>query len=299
LRNVHATGSSFNSLRATVDQVIVSDNDIAVPLSQLEVGMQVQSTKIALQLDAIQKSILLGILLGDGSLHYAENNGSRTSCSLRWTHSTKQEDYLDWAIQALGGLVKRKTNHTTGYGSDAVVAQTIFHPDMMTFFEGFNKPAGIIPERVVEMINPLTLAYWYMDDGSLSHHESQQDRATLATYSLTPESHQIVKEGLRRIGIDVVIQPSKKGDSLRLNKESADLMFCMIAPYIPPSMQYKLPVKYRGNAGWVPKAEGGLVSAKKTVDILRKEMYSKRVQGYELKTTTGNFYSSSVLLQSR
>ena len=76
-----------------------------------------------------------------------------------------------------------------------------------------------------------------------------------STYSFSPESHTILQKGLEKYGITSEIQYSAKGTTIRLNSESADWFFSLIAPYIPPSMQYKLPEYYRGNTGWIPSSE--------------------------------------------
>jgi recombination protein RecA len=254
----------------------------------------------SLALTKVQKSILLGILLGDGTLKTAGAAGG--SKALKWVHSAKQEEYLNWTIQALGGLAKRTHDDVSGYGSVIHTAMTVFHPDIEKALGGFDKPSGKIPDWVANKLDPIAMAYWYMDDGSLTHKENQRDRVSFSTYSFSTNSHKILQAGLEKFGIDSVMQESAKGPTIRLNSESADLFFCLISPYVPPSMQYKLPEYYRGNTGWIPSSTFGYkkIIIDATIDSCEPFEVSRATLGreYILTTESGNFFSNGMLLSN-
>lgn len=287
-------GSTF-ALTASPDQLIGMNK---IPLSKYTLGDDTEAIFNSLDLTKVQRSILLGILLGDGSLQKLPSiSGTH---SLRWVHSSKQIDYLEWTIQALGGLAKRGSDGKSGYGSVIHQASTLFHPDISNVFSGFNKPNGTIPNWVVQQLDPIAIAFWYMDDGSLVHASGQRDRAHFSTYSFSKESHEVLVAALAKFGMDPTIQPSLKGPSIRLNSVDADLLFCLIAPYIPPSMQYKLPSYYRGNQGWIPKSkfEFKKIVVNGVIDNISPRILSATTSGreYVLETETGNYFAHGLLL---
>lgn len=299
-RTAYSKGSSFWSILATPEQKFFTKSRKLVSSKDIKLCEEIFGIANSLALTRVQKSIMLGILLGDGTLKKAKSIGG--SKSLKWTHSEKQLDYLDWSIQALGPICKRTEEHISGYGSKISSARTIFHPDIENALYGFDKPNGIVPEWVAEAMNPIVLAFWYMDDGSLAHHTKQQCRATFSTNSFDSRSHKILLDGLSRNGIKGVLQESAKGPSIRLNADDADMLFCLIAPYIPPSMQYKLPEYYRGNPSWIPKTDSNfreiIVDAK--VTEIEQTTNHKSAIGVEhhLKTEFGNVFAHSLLLET-
>lgn len=307
-RHETALGSSYFSLIATADQEIAVEGEGFKPLLEVEEGMLIKGTTSTLNLDHVQKSALIGILLGDGSIHKGKNEAS--SWALRWSHSEKQEAYMKWTVQVLGSLAQLGKEDASGYGSRMLTARTSHHPDIRKLFEGFDKPGGILPEEVEQMINPISLLFWYLDDGSLTHAPGQQDRASFATYSFSDNAIALLKKGLLRLGIDSTIQDSPKGKTLRLNYKEARMMFTMIAPMVPPSMQYKLPADLRGGSGWFPKphmvpgyrttplrvlATSGIHRYERKAPSMPKNLRSR---SWEVQTSTGNMYVNGMLLRA-
>jgi len=289
-------GPSTTSVRVTANHRFYVEGTGYVRADKLVPGVhKIRTHHSDLALTAVQRSVLLGILLGDGSISTAASG----SQSLAWSHSVDQLDYLEWTVAALGSLSHiDKCIRTSGYGSEMHSARTVFHPGINEVFDGFDKPAGTIPYTTVEMFNPIVLAYWYMDDGSLVHDHGQEDRVTLSTHSFSDESHKILRAALYKLGIDSAVQETSKGSFLRINANSADLMFCMIAPYLPPSMQYKLPAYYRGSTGWLPTStEGNYRTVTADIDILSVEPWVPRAayQKYDVETETHNYFVGSVL----
>ncbi len=118
-------------------------------------------------LTEIQKQVIIGTLLGDGYIPKREN-------SLRMCHGDKQYNYLEHKIKLLGHLVKTpiKTSHyvdkRTNRAGVNVYARTIPHQFIKDMKESFYLKSGkTIPDNVIQMLNPLGLAIWYCDDGSV------------------------------------------------------------------------------------------------------------------------------------
>lgn len=286
--------SSFYSFTARSDTVLVPTMHTSLRAEDVLPGMELRGVATSLKLGLVHKSVLLGILLGDGTL----KRTSAGSTSLVWSHSEKQADYLRWTVQVLSPLAKLAEEYTTGYGSRAQVARTIFHPALSEFFDGFDKPKGVAPSWIESALTPIALAYWYMDDGALLHSSNQQDRAHFSTYSFSEASNAILQAGLLRLGIASSLQLTSKGPSLRVNAESADLLFSLIAPYVPPSLQYKLPSYYRGNSGWLPKSPThykGLIT-NRSIDSV--EHFESGARAYHFVTETGNAFAQGLLFKA-
>jgi hypothetical protein len=304
-RSDNALGSYFYSLFSTPDHEVMLDNGEFATVGTIRENQLLRGFTSTLNLDHIQKSVLIGILLGDGSLVKGKTPGS--SWALRWSHSEHQEDYLKWTVNALGSLARVGHEDVSGYGSRMLTARTSQHPDIRKVFEGFDKPAGDIPERVEYLINPFSLAFWYMDDGSITHSEKQQDRVSFATYSFSDNSIEILRRGLGRVGIESSVQDSKKGKTIRLNYQAARMMFTMISSLVPPSMQYKLPEDLRGGPGWFPRPHMipgyrniplRTVSNLEATSARNGSQVPTRGRMIDVSTSTGNLYVNGMLLRA-
>jgi hypothetical protein len=108
-------------------------------------------------------------------------------------------------------------------------------------------------------------------------------------------------ESLRRFGIIGVIYTSDKYLRIRLNEEDAEKFFLLVAPYIPPSMQYKLPERYRGGHGWIPS---GTMQYKpmltmQIVDAVEDQYKSSSEScRYDIETETHNFFANGILVHN-
>lgn len=301
-RESRGRGSADFSIKATPNHQFWVEGHGYRPAGELQPGDTLLCTHSDLSLTRTQEAILLGMLLGDGSLI---RRGE--TAALTWSHSIDQLDYLEWSVNALGSIARRTGKATSGYGSHIERAMTLHAPGIADLFEGFDTPNGSLPERVADMLTPLALAYWYMDDGSLSHNDGQEDRASLSTHALDDDAQKTLRLGLQRLGIESVSQSTTKGNFIRVNADSADLMFSMIAPYIPPSMQYKLPSYYRGCPGWVPPHKASFKEVVGPVTVTSVEPYvlpsnkngsaAKRMK-FDIETGTHNFFVSRILVHN-
>ena len=85
-------------------------------------------------------------------------------------------------------------------------------------------------------LNPLMLAVWYMDDGHLSTRSSRHPRAEIATCGFAEEDLSILLAGLAHLGL---AGEARRG-RLYFGATATRLLSELIAPYVPPSMRYKL-----------------------------------------------------------
>lgn len=180
----------------------------------------------------VGRQALMGVLLGDGSL-------SRTG-RFATTHGVKQRDYLSFVAGKLGVPVE-----TQGVCLLARRALRRLDLEMSEMTRG----------RAAAALDPIGLAFWYSDDGHLCRDSRYPDyeRAQFHTEGLSVE---VVDALVARLGL-FGLRATKYGPYryrartfgsgllLRLDRESSERFFRLVAGYVEPSMRYKLPARYR------------------------------------------------------
>src|SRR5208337_4668199 len=126
-------------------------------------------------------------LLGDGSLHVGKGRNKRVDhnrkhASVQWSHKKSHRAYTKWCRKSLGSLGRGIVPYKSGFGIPMLKAWTMEARCIYEKFSSFKESGKkSIPQWVVGSLTPLSLAVWYMDDGSLVHSEKQRDRILLST----------------------------------------------------------------------------------------------------------------------
>lgn len=254
-------------------------------------GDMLLMTRQSLKPTNIQEQILIGKMLGDGSV-------DKTKKSILFSHKKEHEEYIDYTSSCLGSLIGNKQKDTvSGYGTDMCRIRTkasFFTEEL--FSDWYLDKDKQVPKGI--KLTPISLAFWYMDDGSLTHDKKQDDRADFATCNFNEESQDSLVEALDQLDIKA---SKKKNDYWRivLNAKEADKLFLMIMPYIPKIMQYKLPEKYRGYEPIMFKTEcqneEPFTSKQSIISIT--EIEESQVK-YDIETETHNFFVNHILVHN-
>lgn len=237
-----------------------------------------------------QKSIITGLIIGDGGL---------VGRSVEFSHKEAHEEYVDWLIESLGEMGGNKSKpRISGYGTRIIPGRTVSHKAIEEFCQQFyDGGKKIIPKNV--WLSPLTLAVLYMDDGSIQKNDNQIDRIVIALNDYDAESVQNFVDSLaeqHNIASSVV---ESKGYSIRLNWSDAEAFQMLVAPYICDCMQYKLSEKYRGffnNVGCV-QSESRINQVLQR-EILSIEKFEEPKFRYDLTTETHNYFANNVLVHN-
>ena len=186
-------------------------------------------TNKILKFDEEQKQTLLGSLLGDGSIVYSSGG-----YSFRETHSYKQKEYLLWKNKFLNfnfGYNKKRNEHHINKGNKAFIFyRELFYPN----------DKKIVTREILDKLEPLGLAVWFMDDGNYRYRDKCSSIATLG-FSL--KENQIIQQWLKeRFNINCKIYSLKKNYFIRLDKKNTKKFIKIIKPYVLqiPSMIYKI-----------------------------------------------------------
>lgn len=177
-------------------------------------------------------SIIIGSLLGDGYMRIVPG---RRDAFLEINHSIKAKEYVDFKYDALKRIVVSKPKEReTNEGRVAYRFYTKQHPQLSLLYKDFYKDGKkIIPKNL--KLNSLSMAIWYMDDGSKSR--SCDVYLNTQQFSMTDQRRLLFL--LREQGVVARLNKDKKYYRIRILKESIGIFMNFIKPHIIPSMQYK------------------------------------------------------------
>lgn len=126
-----------------------------------------------IRLSKEQKSLLIALLIGDGTIS--------SNYVFKLSHSTSQREYLEWKV----GLLDRfgiKNNGVKEYvskcgynaGRNVLYSQMSLIPTIKALRRSVYTPKKTITRKLLKWLNPLGLAIWYMDDGCINVNTSKQ-----------------------------------------------------------------------------------------------------------------------------
>lgn len=166
------------------------------------------------------------------------------------THGAKQQAYCRHKAAALKNYVRTppKIRQNKGWGMLSCVFTTVTSPvfDFIRTLCYRPDSTGKLKKRVTKSwLKQLTwegIAYWYMDDGSLSGKS-----ITFSTHSFTEEEVDLLVTMLKDRGIAArKVRVNKKDRrsyyTIRLNLVATRTFVQKVAKYVHPTLQYKLAV---------------------------------------------------------
>ncbi len=126
---------------------------------------EIREYKKTLKLTDLQRSILIGTLLGDGHLE-TQDNGK--TYRLKIEHQLLQKDYMEWLYGYFkewvrGGIYQKSKMQNKEYVGFTTYSHGAFRFYAQQFYVGRKK---IIPKIIGKLLDPLSIAIWFMDDGS-------------------------------------------------------------------------------------------------------------------------------------
>jgi recombination protein RecA len=224
------------------------------------------------RLSSQQVQLILGSLMGDGSL--SPNTRGRSGTRFRMGHGAKQATYLDWKVEMLGNIPCARSINAKG----AVFADIHPLPELAELREAvyFGDGKKHLTWEYLKALTPLALAVWYMDDGCLTlRSKGVQERTKggtgrieICVEAMSPGSRERLVQYLRDSrGLDVQLVQmgaARKG-VLRFTTSGTEKFQRLVAPYVHPSMEYKLLPRFRGRFAVQPEftpPEVGLTPAR-------------------------------------
>ena len=207
-----------------------------------------------------QWQVVLGSLMGDGSL--SPNRRDRHGVRFRLGHGAQQRDYLEWKVSLLGNIGCSRRED----GRGAVFADFTPLPELSELQRSVYLGDGrkTLSWDYLKALTPLALAIWFMDDGSFTVRSTGlqeriaggSGRVQFCIEAMTPGSRDRLVEYLRdTYGFAVSWRPSGTAGKavLTFDTASSRRFLDFVAPYVHPSMDYKLLPGQRGRCGVEPQ----------------------------------------------
>lgn len=188
------------------------------------------------------KSLLVGSMLGDGRLVHRTNATHYTE-----RHSDEQRPYLDWKMRRWGPWVQSEPQYNDktvrGKNYRAWRFNTVAHPSLnkwqRLFYESRYKGWKILSPEIVDHVDDLALALWYLDDGCVCWWPD-------ITFGGTAESRKIAWAIFERFKLSPRWQPVKEKDGRETGafhmerEDTAGRFLEIITPHVPECMRHKL-----------------------------------------------------------
>ena len=200
-----------------------------------------------------QLQLILGSLMGDGNL--SPNRRGRFGTRFRMGHGARQVAYLDWKATLLGNIPHARTVNVKG----AVFADFTPLPELSELHEAvyFGDGKKHLTWDYLKNLTPLALAVWYMDDGSFTlRSKGVQERTAggtgrieICVEAMSPGSRErLTRYLLDTHGLDVKLRyrGARKQSVIQFSTSASEKFQKLVAPYVHPSMEYKLLPRFRG-----------------------------------------------------
>nr|YP_009519117.1 hypothetical protein [Caulerpa verticillata]AYC65106.1 hypothetical protein [Caulerpa verticillata] len=196
-----------------------------------------------MELTLIEKSIILGTLLGDGFLQKRAHKAR-----LRICHSFKQKQYVNWKYQQLIRLCNRtqppkcknvRLGVTYSFHTQSEKILSYYH----TLFYRSNGFKKINNQLIDHITHPLSLAIWWLDDGNA---RIDCNAGRLATCGFSLQEQKILQQLLFQnfhISTNIVRNSIKKSQYyLYIPSRHFSQLIDLIQIYVQqiPAMEYKL-----------------------------------------------------------
>jgi len=191
-----------------------------------------------------QLKLMLGSLLGDGSLRYT----SAGNASFRVGHGERQHEYCEWKHEMLAPFAYALGRTGNGIGFD-----TIPMHQLEWLREAVYTTSGdrTVSEALIAQLDERAIAAWYCDDGSFSGNYERygHGKAVIYNTTLTAEDKERLAVRCEQLGMG---RPTVTYRELLFSGERARMFHEKIAPYVHPSLDYKLHPDLRGQFEWHP-----------------------------------------------
>lgn len=194
--------------------------------------------------------IFNGVMLSDGHL---QHTGS-TSC---FKINLGGHEHVDWLAEIKLALLNMDVavySQWPKFGVETLngkqyeytrmnsVASSILEREHSRWYDGHTK---IVPNDI--SITPITLAHWFMGDGSSSYKADSTAKHTyvqveLSTFKFTYDEVSRLVEQIRLLGVDAVhLQMQRGKPTIRIGySESVNQFMLIVSPYLCESYKYKI-----------------------------------------------------------
>jgi len=274
---------------------------------ELIVGDRVMQ-EVTQYLSEQQWQVLLGGLMGDSALSPSK---SGNAARLRWGHGAKQEQYADWKRSMFDNVAVSKSSNDRGaVFYDMTPLAELAELRRVLYMTGDRKT---LTTEYLKALTPLALAVWFMDDGTFTlrskgvqkRTQGGSGRVEICVEAFTEGSQERLLAHLRdTYDLDVQLRHAgvRNVAVLQFTTESSARFLELVAPFVHPSMDYKLLPRLRGHFGVEPEFDEPRkalmplpilsIEPKKLTSTQPRHRYDIEVEG------THNYFADGVMVHN-
>lgn len=245
----HNCGNTFrkNRIICTLDHKFFTNNQY-VEAKDLHINDAIMMPLTCYDDEVIP--MIYGMLLGDSSIINDKRTNSN-NIRISTTQGEAQLEYLKLKQSIFGEDNFRIYKGKSGYCDNAVYSGRLVmdinianHVLQDCYVDG--KKA--ITERMMDKITPMSLAFWYMDDGTIRHRsvdDKQSPSIEISTCGFTKEENEILIDMLwNKFGVKANLRRERTYWSIYITVEGTKVFLDLIKDYIPACMKYKTLIEY-------------------------------------------------------
>jgi recombination protein RecA len=295
-----------------LSQFAATDNHlIRTPGGWREAGELIAGDRIlaneTARLSDQQWQVVLGGLMGDS--HLAPNRHDRHGVRLRMGHGEKQVEYLDWKASLFGNIGQCRTVNAKG----AAFVDLSPLPELGELREVLYWGDGKkhLTDDYLKSLTPLALAIWFMDDGSFTERSKGvqlrtaggSGRVEFCVEAMSEASRVRLADYLRDVhGVDsrLAIRGAAKKAVLTMTTASSSTFLELVAPYVHPSMEYKLLPRLRGQFAVEPQfVEPSQVLVPARVLNIQVKPQTRSMHRFDIEVAgTHNYFVDGVMVHN-
>ncbi len=242
---VEAAGGSGRRKFACTPNHLIFTPEGERPASEIQEGDEVLTAVKHYALNTDQEQLLFGGVLGDGALRRV----SEHNVAFRVGHGEAQRGYLEWKHEMLAPFAHSIGATGAGVGFDTIPMFQLgtLHDDV---YRG-NGGKCAVSERLVSCLDAPAIAVWYADDGTFSGSFDRwgHGKAEICAKSLGVADRELLARRCEELGMG---RPTVTGRGLLFSGERTRMFHERIAPFVHPSMAYKLHPSVRDRFAWQP-----------------------------------------------
>jgi recombination protein RecA len=232
----YPNAAGFNKFSCTPNHTIFTPSG-EISAEELSLGDKILVRHRGLKFSSDLQDLLLGSMLGDGSI----KQEGKMAAYFREEHAKEQREYVKWKERAFGKLCRKPSDKARGYGFSTVSLYEF--AQMRAKFYSENKRYKHVTAALLEQLNALSLAVWYLDDGTNASRFRAYNKKTIYLHKLTEkECRSFEAVFAAKFGITCTVRNQPKSGHARISfhGRQADKFEEIIRPYCHLSMAYKL-----------------------------------------------------------
>jgi recombination protein RecA len=241
---VAAAGGAGKRKFATTPNHLIFTSEGEKPAEEIEEGDEVLAAVKHYDLTEDQLKLILGSILGDGSLRFASDHNA----AFRVGHGLQQQAYCQWKHEMLAPFCNKVAPTGAGIGFDTIPMHQLAWLHQAVYATGGSRT---VSDELIEQLDERAIAAWYCDDGTFSGHYRRwgHGKAEICSKALSKTDQERLAIRCEQLGMG---RPTVGNHGLIFSGERTRMFHEKVAPYVHPSLGYKLHPDFRGRFKWHP-----------------------------------------------